>query len=223
MLKIRAVLLIFVVLGFLLPSTKMALAASPAGETLSTEELRELQAKLNSRQNLSVRFTQIRTSSLRPKKPSRSSGKALFSKPAKFRWEMEKPQADVLIFNGADLLSFKPGDKTASRFKTEGERSKEVKEVIDFVLDFDALMRRYRLVESMRLNETIHLKLKPKVAGPISDISISVDGKDYFVKTVKMIFQNKNTSEFEFSSPSSGAVDSAAFSVPPGIKIMDSI
>jgi outer membrane lipoprotein-sorting protein len=129
----------------------------------------------------------------------------------------------VLIFNGTDLLNFKPGDKTASRFKTEGERSKEVKEVIDFVLDFDALMKRYRLVESTRQERTIQLKLKPKVAGPISDINISVDGKDYFVKAVKMIFQNKNTSEFEFMNPSSGAIDPGAFSVPSQMRVIDSI
>ncbi len=221
--KIRAVLFIIAVLGITQLPVKVARAASLAGETLSTEELRELQSKLNSRQNLSVNFIQIRTSSLRPQKPSKSSGKARFTKPAKFRWEMETPQADVLIFNGTDLLSFKPGEKTGSRFKTEGERSKEVKEVIDFVLDFDALMKRYRLVESIRLDQTIQLKLKPKVAGPVSDINISVDGKDYFVKTVKMIFHNKNTSEFQFFDPSSGSIDPVAFSVPSGMKVVDAI
>jgi len=223
MLKFGAVFFVMVVLGLSEFDAKIARAASSAGETLSTEELRELQAKLNGRQYLSVNFTQIRTSSLRPQKPSKSNGKAQFAKPTKFRWEMEKPQADVLIFNGADLLSFKPGEKTASRFKTEGERSKEIKEVIDFVLDFDELMKRYRLVESTRRDQTIHLTLKPKTAGQISGISISVDGKDYFVRVVKMVFQNKNTSEFEFSNPSSGAIDPTTFSVPAGMKIVDSI
>ena len=212
---------IFILCAF--SSVVPTLSGATVGEALSTEELRDLQVKLNGRQNLSVNFSQTRTSALRPQKPSRSSGKAVFAKPTKFRWEMEKPQADVLIFNGSDLLSFKPGEKTASRFKTEGERAKEVKEVIDFVLDFDALTRRYRLVESVRLDHNIHLKLKPKSPGVINEISIRIDGKDYFVKSIKMFFQNKNTSEFEFSNPSSSALDAGAFSVPSGVKIVDSI
>ena len=192
-------------------------------EALSTEELRELQQKMNQRRELSVKFTQTRTSNLRPNKPSKSFGKALFAKPAKFRWEVEKPVADVLIFNGSSLLSYKPGEKTATRFNTEAERAREIKEVIDFVLDFDALMARYNLIESSHQSQGISLRLKPKKTSPLSEISIEIDSKSYFVRLVKMTFQNKNTSEFQFSDPQAPQISPQSFAVPEGLKIVDGV
>jgi len=204
----------------LLPAS---LSVSATVEALSTEELRELQQKMNQRRELSVKFTQTRTSNLRPNKPSKSSGKALFAKPAKFRWEVEKPLADVLIFDGSSLLSYKPGEKTATRFNTEAERAREIKEVIDFVLDFDALMARYNLIESSHQSQGISLRLKPKKTSPLSEINIEIDSKSYFVRLVKMTFQNKNTSEFQFSDPQATQISPQSFAVPSGLKIMDGV
>ena len=194
-----------------------------AVESLSTDELRELQGKLNQRQNLSVRFTQIRTSSLRPKKPSTSSGKAIFSKPAKFRWEFEKPNADILLFDGRSLISFKPGEKTATRFNSQAERAKEIKEVIDFVLDFDALLTRYSIKQAQRERHEISLTLQPKTTGAISELKINIDAKSFFVSAIKMTFQNRNVSEFRFLEPTTGSLATDAFSVPAGIQVVDGV
>jgi len=212
--------LLMCILGLLVPAIQ---ATSATVEALSTEELRELQQKMNQRRELSVKFMQVRTSNLRPNKPSKSFGKAIFAKPAKFRWEVEKPAADVLIFDGSSLLSYKPGEKTATRFKTEAERAREIKEVIDFVLDFDALMSRYNLIESSRQNQGISLRLKPKKTSPLSEISIEIDSKSYFVRLVKMIFQNNNTSEFQFSDPQAAQISPQSFAVPEGLKIVDGV
>jgi|688.fasta_scaffold28114_2 outer membrane lipoprotein carrier protein len=198
-----------------------ALAAS--AESLSTDELRELQGKLNQRQNLSVRFTQIRTSNLRPKKPSTSSGRAVFAKPAKFRWEFEKPSADILLFDGRSLISFKPGEKTATRFNSQAERAKEIKEVIDFVLDFDALLSRYSIKQAQKAQNEISLTLQPKSPGAISELKINIDGKSYFVSAIKMTFQNRNVSEFKFIEPTTGVVPMDAFSVPSGVQVLDGV
>lgn len=197
--------------------------AAKVDEALSTEELREIQSKMSGRQDMSVDFVQIRTSALRPKKPSKSSGKALFAKPSKFRWELEKPQADVLIFDGKNLFSFKPGDSTATRFKTEGDRAHEIREVIDFVMDFDALLKRYQLVESIRRGDEIALNLKPKSEGAISSIEILVDGKKFFVRSLKMIFNNKNTSEFQFSNAAPASITAKTFAVPETMKIVEGV
>jgi len=194
-----------------------------AVESLSTEELRELQARLNKRQSLSVRFTQTRTSSLRPKKPSKSSGKALFAKPAKFRWEIEQPSPDVLLFDGRALVNYKPGEKTATRFSAEAERAKEIKEVIDFVLDFDALLNRYAIKEAVRSGNVITMHLKPKAASAINELSIEIDAKSFFVSLIKMSFQNKNTSEFRFSDPSVAELSPGSFSVPEGYKVVEGV
>ena len=198
-------------------------ALANQSEALSTEELRELQSKMSRRQYLSLDFVQIRTSALRPKKPAKSSGTAIFAKPSRFRWEIQKPQGDVLIFDGKNLFSFKPGDQTATRFKTQGEKANEINEVIDFVMDFDALLKRYQLMESTRSSDEIFLKLKPKSEGPIAGIDISIDGKKFFVRSLKMSFNNKNTSEFQFSNPSPVKIDVKSFAVPETMKIVDGV
>lgn len=213
------ILSIFLKLALLCGATK-ALAAE---ESLSTEELRELQNQLKQRQSLTVKFTQTRTSSLRPKKPSVSSGQAVFAKPAKFRWEFEKPAADVLLFDGRALISFKPGEKTATRFSSKAERAREIKEVIDFVLDFDALLERYSIKQATRSKSEIKLSLSPKSTGAITDLMIDIDAKSYFVTTIKITFQNRNTSEFKFMEPRTDAVSKDSFSVPPGVKIIDGV
>jgi outer membrane lipoprotein-sorting protein len=191
-------------------------------EALSTDELRELQSKLNHRTSLAVDFVQTRTSSLRPTRPSISSGKAVFAKPAKFRWAIEKPLGDVLIFDGTSLLNYKPGDKVATRYKTEGERAREIKEIIDFVLDYDALMKRYNLAEATRVGASISLKLKPKTPSQVHHLDISVDGKNFFVQSVNIIFQNKNSSAVQFSNPVAG-IDAKSFILPDGLKIVDGL
>ena len=192
-------------------------------ESLSTEELRELQSKLNERQALTVKFAQTRVSSLRPKKPSTSTGRAVFAKPAKFRWEFEKPAADVLLFDGRTLISYKPGDSTATKFSANADRAREIKEVIDFVLDFDALLARYSIKEAVRTKNLITLSLKPKSSSAITDLSIEIDAKSYFVSAIKMSFQNRNTTEFRFSEPSVGAISPDAFSLPKGLKVVDGV
>lgn len=215
----------FLCIVAMVAATSMAhlTVAADLVESLSTEELRELQAKLNQRQTLSVRFTQTRTSRLRPKKPATSSGRAVFARPAKFRWEFEKPTADILLFDGRSLISFKPGEKTATRFNAEAERSREIKEVIDFVLDFDALLNRYSIKQALRDKSLIHLTLQPKSVGAISELKISIDGKSFFVTSIKMTFQNRNISEFKFLEPITKAVSADTFSVPAGVQVVDGV
>lgn len=212
--------------GIMLVTTSLGTAhmsLAKFDEALSTEELKELQGKLSKRQDLSIDFQQIRTSALRPKRPSKSSGKALFAKPSKFRWEILKPQSDVLIFDGSNLFSYKPGETTATKYRTQGERASEIKEVIDFVMDFDALLKRYQLNEATRSGHEIFLKLKPKSEGALSGIDITVDAKNYFVRSLKMTFINKNTSEFIFSNPEIGRVDAKSFVVPSSFKIVEGV
>lgn len=212
-----------VIIGFLAVMKSPQALASVTTESLSTEELRELQTKLNQRQTLTVRFTQTRVSSLRPKKPSASVGKAIFAKPAKFRWEFEKPAPDVLLFDGRSLISYKPGDSTATKFSANADRAREIKEVIDFVLDFDALLGRYSIKEAIRTKDLITLSLKPKSSAAITELSIEIEAKSYFVTAIKMIFQNRNTTEFRFSEPNASAVSLDAFSLPKGLKVVDGV
>jgi chaperone LolA len=194
-----------------------------AGESLSTEELRDLQNRIGKRQDLRLDFIQSRTSALRPKKPSKSYGFAVFQKPTKFRWETQKPQADILVFDGVTLLNWKPGENTATRFQAHGDRAREIKEVIDFVLDFDALLKRYQLISSSKEGDAITLKLKPKTASAVTTLALEVDAKQHFIKTLVMTFQNNNKSEFQFSNPAVQRVEPSTFKAPAGIKVVDGL
>jgi outer membrane lipoprotein-sorting protein len=222
-LKDIVAILLLAVLGVFGALDVNPVMASATIESLSTEELRELQSKLNERQALTVKFTQTRVSSLRPKKPSTSTGRAVFAKPAKFRWEFEKPAADVLLFDGRSLISYKPGESTATKFNANADRAREIKEVIDFVLDFDALLGRYSIKEAVRAKNLITLSLKPKSSSAITDLSIEIDAKSYFVSAIKMSFQNRNTTEFRFSEPSASAISPEVFNLPKGLKIVDGV
>jgi len=214
----------FVISAFICDLTGVERAAfSGSIETLSTDELRELQNQLNKRKNLTVRFVQKRTSRLRPKKPATSTGRAIFARPAKFRWEFETPAPDVLLFDGRSLVSYKPGEKTATRFSSKADRAKEIKEVIDFVLDFDALLDRYSIKEASKDRHRIMLSLKPKSSSAISELRINVDATNFYVSSIKMVFQNRNISEFEFLEPSTGVVSVDAFKVPAGIRVVDGV
>jgi len=183
---------------------------------LSTTELRDLQLKMQNATQLSVDFKQEKTSSLRPNNPSKSTGKAVFAKPTKFRWELAK---SILIFDGDDLYSLSPKDKVATKFQTTSDRSQEIKEVIDVVLDFDSLLSRYDLAESSKQGSSVKLVLKPKTQTTMSQIEVVVDGAAATIQSVRLTFKNKNVSAFVFSNPDRRPVAATSFSVPVDYKV----
>jgi outer membrane lipoprotein-sorting protein len=128
-----------------------------------------------------------------------------------------------LIYDGKSLFSYKPGDKTATKFVTQGDRASEIKEVISFVMDFDSLLKRYQIVKSTRRDKEVHLTLNPKQEGALSVIDITVDGKSFYVRSLKMTFSNKNTSEFQFLNPAPASIQPTSFAVPSAMKIVDGV
>jgi outer membrane lipoprotein-sorting protein len=192
-------------------------------ELLSTDELKELQRKMKSASQLSVDFVQTKTVHIRPKKPSRSEGKAIFSKPTKFRWELYSPPS-LTVFDGSNLFEINTSSKVATRYKAAGSRVRDLQEVIDLVLDFDSLLSRYKIVEASKIEKSILLKLSPfsKESG-ISGIDIALDAASASIKVVSLSFTNKNVSKFEFSNPNRNPVSPLMFQVPPGIKVIDGL
>lgn len=195
--------------------------AYPA-EVLSTEELRQLQQRMKNASQLSVDFMQVKTNSLRPNKPAKSSGKAVFAKPSKVRWQLTKP-ASTLIFDGETLYELKESDQTATKYTAKGGRAQDTREVIDLVLNFETLLERYKLIESTKENGRIKLKLEPKVAGSLSEIEVGVDSASAAIQNVTLVFSNKNRTRFEFSNPDRRAVPAATFEVPKAYKVIQGV
>lgn len=205
---------------FIQASLLIFLSQTAMSANLSTEEIRLLQQKMKSATQLSVDFVQVKTNSIRPNQKIRSVGRATFAKPAKFRWTITKPKADALVFDGDNLYSLQEDQKTATSFNAKGDRVQEIREVIDLVLDFDALLARYEIVESKKDLEKVILALKPKSKGALTALDVRIDSAKATVESVKMSFSNKNTSELEFSNPDRSMVGKETFSVPAGYKIL---
>lgn len=192
---------------------------------LPESELKALQQKMKSASQLSVDFDQTKISTLRPNKPSRSEGHAAFAKPARFRWELLKPEGETLIYDGATLYSLNAKEKIATKYNASADRSVEINEVIGVVLDFDAMQKKYTLDESSKDGTTILLKLKPNkgASSSIASIDVRIDSATASIKGVKLFLTNKNTSEFSFSNPDRSALPAKTFEIPKDFKIVNGI
>lgn len=194
-----------------------------ASEMLGVEELKTLQQKMKSASQLSVDFEQTKTNTLRPTKPSRSSGHAVFAKPAKFRWELAKTAGETLIYDGTTLYSLNIKDKVATKYSATADRSLEINEVIGVVLDFDSMLKKYTLSSSIKDGTNVLLTLKPKAESTIDKIEVRVDNATASIKGLKLIFTNKNSSEFQFSNPDRRTPPAKTFDVPKEYKIVEGI
>lgn len=191
-----------------------------SAEALSVEELKSLQQKMKAATQLSVDFDQTKTNTLRPNKPSRSSGHAVFAKPAKFRWELVKPPGETLVFDGTTLYSLNTKEKIATKYNASADRYLDIKEVISVVLEFDSMQKKYNVSESTKEGPTITLKLKPKTPSTIDMIEVHIDNATAAIKGLKLIFGNKNTSEFSFSNPDRGILPPKTFDIPKDFKVV---
>ena len=210
---------------FLAAFLGLCVLTSPAigAELLSTDELRELQLKMKSAAQLSVDFTQSTTAGIRPDRPpAKSAGRAIFSKPTKFRWELIKPPA-LRLFDGKALYEVNVANKTATRYRTTAQKSQDIQEVIDLVLDFDSLLERYKMLEAIKVGADVKMKLKPKVQGNISEVEVILEAASATIRGITLIYPNKNQSRFEFANPSRSPVSPSSFEVPKGYKILEGV
>ncbi len=202
-----------------LVSRQAALAGTPLGK----DELKSLQTKMKSSSQLSVDFTQTTTNPIRPNQKKISTGAASFAKPAKFRWAIQKPKADTLIFDGDTLYSLQDDAKTATSYNAKADRAIEIREVIDLVLDFDVLLKRYEITESSKDERLAHLSLKPHNKNVIDHLEVDVSLATASIERVKMFFSNKNTNELVFSSPDRSPIPANTFQVPAGYKTVSGL
>lgn len=193
-----------------------------AAELLSTEELRELQLKMKNATQLTVDFTQTTTVAIRPGRQAQSSGKAFFSKPTKFRWELAKP-APLLLFDGLALYDVNETTKIATKYPASGKKTLDIQEVIDLVLDFDSLLKRYKIMETFKEGRTIRMKLQPKAPGALLGIEVTVEAASASIAKIVLTFANKNVNSLEFSNSDRRTLPKSTFEVPKGYKIIEGV
>lgn len=189
---------------------------------LTVDELRDMQAKMKSSDALTVDFVQTKFSGLRGKSTKRE-GKAIFVKPNLFKWMLQTPTKEFKIYDGKSFYDFSPDTNTARRYAPNGAQSQELRQVIDLVLNFDTLLKRYDLVAAEESGDLIKIQLRPKTPGDIASIELHLAKREEFISFLKMDLTNKNSLTHEFKNPSRTAVGETTFVLPTSVKITDSI
>lgn len=198
-------------------------APAIAATQISKSELDALEKKLQSSENLRVDFVQRKTSPARPNRPVVVKGHALFQKPDRFRWVLGEPINEETIFNGKDLFKYLPKDNVAARYSAKGQQAREVRRIVDFVLNVGSIFRAYALVSGTRDGKTVKLSFKPAASGTdeIELLELSIDEERGFVSRVYFELRNKASLGVDFSNPDRRGLTSLSFSLPSGVKVND--
>ena len=163
--------------------------SSKATKTKEKEQkpaIYKIQSRLKKLENLEVDFVQKIYTPLR-NKTRVVEGKGYFSYPNKFKWVREKPVREEIIYNGSTLVIYKPDEKTAMKLNSSSDRSQEVENITDMILDTGTLLEKYKVIESKLDDTTIFLKLFPKEEDSnVSDIYITIDTVKNYVDNLKI-------------------------------------
>jgi outer membrane lipoprotein-sorting protein len=192
-----------------------------AQTTLSKAEIDSLQEKLRAGDSLRVDFVQKKVSPSRPNRPVVVKGHALFQKPDRFRWVLGQPLNEETIFNGKELYKYLPAEKTAAKYSAKGQQAREVKRVVDFVLNVGSIFETYKLISSRRENKLLHLEFQPlnPDTDEIDRLELTVDEDKGYVSRVFFSLRNKASINVDFSSPDRRGLTPLSFALPQGVKV----
>lgn len=201
----------------------LLLVSGQAFADLTKGDLDGIQKKLQASECLRVDMVQKKTSPSRPNRPVVVKGYALFQKPDRFRWVLGEPINEETIFNGKDLIKFLPRDNVAARYSAKGQQAKEVKRVVDFVLNVGSIFKTYQLVSGKRDGKFVHLQFKPANTDndEIDNLELTVDEDAGFVSRVHFTLRNKASLSVDFSNPDRRGLTPLSFALPSGVKVND--
>lgn len=196
-------------------------ALQPADFTAS--DLEGLQKRLQSSEFLRVDFVQKKTSRTRPNRPVIVKGHAMFQRPDRFRWVLGEPINEETVFNGRDLFKYLPRENTAARYSARGQQAREVRKVVDFVLNVGSLLKSYKLDSGKRNGNLVHLSFVPveAAADEIVNLEMTVDEAAGFVSRVFFSLRNKASLEVNFSNPDRRRLTPLTFAIPATVKVND--
>lgn len=196
-------------------------AVMASAAEISTDELSALQQKLQSSEFLRVDFVQKKTSRTRPNRPVVVKGHAMFQRPDRFRWVLGAPINEETLFNGRDLFKYLPRENTAARYSAKGQQAREVRKVVDFVLNVGSLFKSYKLTNGTRKDNLVSLSFVPVApdADEIVNLEMTIDERAGFVTRVFFALRNKATLEVNFSNPDRRRLTPLTFSIPETVKV----
>ena len=191
-----------------------------AGE-ISLEELRKIQSKLKTSEFLSVELRQTKTSATRPNKPVTMKGKAIFSKPDRFRWTLGDPINEETIFTGKEMYKIRTVEKVGVRYPASGNESLELRRVVDLVLNMEALLDRYEVLTAEKTGDIVRVSMKPKVAQDIARVNFVLDLKANYISALDLEISSKMKLAVEFTNPDFSKIPETAYLVSKDVKITE--
>jgi outer membrane lipoprotein-sorting protein len=210
----KAVGCYFIVITSLLPSFGY-------GKELSIEGLKQIQTQLKTSEFLTVDFQEDVYKALRNRHDIKA-GTAYFHKPSSFRWVVTKPKKAIeWIFNGKELLSLEPGESVAKKFGVGNAQGRELRRLVDMVMNMDALLMHFKVKKAEDMGGSILVDLLPKGEDQILSAALTIDREKNFVSGMKLNYADGAYTSFTFTNPRMGAIDPALFLVPKGMKIRD--
>jgi outer membrane lipoprotein-sorting protein len=198
----------------------LLLAGTASAKTLTETDLREFQKKMKTGNSLSVDFVQKHRSALRDRVAVRE-GHAEFSAPSRFRWILKKPEEEK-IFDGKHFYDYDPSSKSASRYQPNGPKAYALRQVVDLVLNFDSLLKRYELVSAAQDGDSVKVELKPKEASDVASVELHLSEKSLSITFLKLNLKGGDYLAHDFTNPDRKPLGDERFALPAGVKVTDS-
>jgi len=189
--------------------------------SITVEELRIIQSKLKTSDHLSVELRQTKTSATRPNKPVIAKGRAIFSKPDKFRWTVGDPINEETIFTGKEMIKVRPTENVGVRYPAGGSESQELRRVVDLVLNMEALLERYDVLTADKSGHKVSVSMKPKSAQDIAQVNFVLDTVENYISFLELEMSSKMKLAVEFSHPNFSKVPDAAYQVGKDVRITE--
>lgn len=210
---------------FIVTAVLWSISVPVFAESISVEDLRKIQGKLKASDHLSVDLRQTKTSATRPNRPVVAKGKAIFSKPDKFRWTLGDPINEETIFTGKEMIKVRPTENVGVRYPAGGSESQELRRVVDLVLNLEALLERYDVVSAEKsrdkAGEKVRVSMKPKTAQDISQVNFVLNPSDNYISFLELEMSNKMKLAVEFKNPVFAKVPDSAFAVSKEVRLTE--
>lgn len=191
------------------------------GKELTTDDVRAIQSSIKASDALSVDFTQTTFKAIRGNKVVRH-GKAIFSRPNKFKWMLAAPANEQKIYDGKFFYDYNPTTKSAARLSPTGPQAHELNNIVDLVLNFDTLLKRYDMVKAEENGDEVRIELTPKSTSDVTKVELKLSKKEALMTYLKMDLKGGNSQTHEFTNPDRAALAGDAFKLPEGVKVTDS-
>jgi len=134
---------------------------------------------------------------------------------------LKKPLEEK-IFDGKYFYDYDPQTNSASRYQPNGPKAYALRQVVDLVLNFDSLLKRYELVSAKQEGDTVSVALKPKEASDLDSVELNLSEKNLLITSLKLNLKGGDSLAINFTNVDRKLLSADSFVLPKGVKVTDS-